>query len=80
MKCPYCGAEMEKGLIHGHNELNWIKGEKRRVFASSNVHKDAIVLSELSFRKGSAVVAYNCGTCKKIIINYGDETSDLNRR
>ena len=80
MKCPYCGKEMEKGLIHGRNEINWIKGEKRRIFASSEIHNDAVVLSELSFMKGSAVVAYNCKDCKKILIDYSDEMSDLNKR
>lgn len=80
MRCPYCDIEMEKGLIHSNQELSWIKGEKRKFFTRAFLHEDAVVLSELSLLKGSAVVAYCCADCKKIIIDYSDETSDLNNR
>ena len=77
MKCPYCNNEMEKGLIHSPHELNWIKGERRKIFARADFHKDSVVLSELSFMKGSAWIAYNCSNCKKIIIDYADGSMDL---
>lgn len=80
MNCPYCGGEMDKGLIHSNHELSWIKGEKRKFFTRAFLHEDAVVLSELSYWKGSAVVAYHCTRCKKILIDYGDESSDLNAR
>ena len=57
MICPYCSNEMEKGLIHSPHELNWIKGERRKIFARAEFHKDSVVLSELSFMKGSACIA-----------------------
>lgn len=69
---------MEKGLIHSPHELNWIKGERRKIFARADFHKDSVVLSELSFMKGSACIAYNCSNCKKIIIDYADGSMDLN--
>ena len=78
MICPYCSNEMEKGLIHSPHELNWIKGERRKIFARAEFHKDSVVLSELSFMKGSACIAYNCSNCKKIIIDYADGSMDLN--
>ena len=78
MNCPYCNNEMEKGLIHSPQELNWIKGEKRKFFTRAFLHKDSIVLSELSMMKGSACVAYNCPNCKKIVIDYADGSNDLN--
>lgn len=78
MHCPYCAKEMEKGLIHSPHELNWLKGEKRKLFTRASLHEDSVVLSELSVMKGSAVVAYRCADCEKIIIDYSDETSDLN--
>ena len=74
MKCPYCNNEMEKGLIHSPNELNWIKGEKKRLFAKASLYPDSVILSEFSALKGSACVAYNCATCKKIVIDYGENT------
>ena len=78
MNCPYCNNEMIKGLIHSPQELNWIKGEKRKFFTRAFLHKDSIVLSELSMMKGSACVAYNCPNCKKIVIDYADGSMDLN--
>ena len=70
MNCPYCGNEMKKGLIHSPQELNWIPGEKRRLFTRAFLHKGSVVLSELSIVKGSACVAYNCPHCQKIVIDY----------
>ena len=58
--------------------LFYLKGEKRKVFVRAEFHKDSVVLSELSFMKGSACIAYNCSNCKKIIIDYADGSMDLN--
>ena len=78
MKCPYCNNEMEKGLIQSPQEISWLKGEKRKFFGRAEFHKDSVVLSELSFMKGSACIAYNCPNCKKIVIDYADGSMDLN--
>ena len=80
MKCPYCNKEMTKGLIQSQHELSWIKGEKRKFFLRASLYEDAVVLSELSFLKGSACIAYNCPNCKKIVIDYADGSMDLNGR
>ena len=80
MVCPYCGKETEKGIIESDIELNWKSGEKRTLLGNAEFHEGAVVLSERSFLKGSAVVAYLCRECKKVIIDYGDEKSDLNHR
>lgn len=80
MKCPYCQNEMETGLIQSPQEISWIKGEKRHLFAKSDFYGDAVVLSEFSFLKGSAAVAGLCRRCKKVILDYGDPGSDLNRK
>ena len=29
MKCPYCGAEMEKGSLTGMEEVNWMPGNRK---------------------------------------------------
>ena len=39
-----------------------------------------IVLSEMSFLNGSAVEAYLCRECQKIIIDYTDVNCDLNKK
>lgn len=78
MNCPYCNEEMEYGLIQSSNAINWLKTEKRKFFFSPSLYPDSITLSTLSMLRGSAVVAYNCRYCKKLIIDYGDPASDLN--
>jgi len=80
MKCPYCNKEMEEGIIQSPQEISWKKGIKRPVFGRAQFHEGSVVLSELSLMKGSAVVAFLCRQCKKVIIDYSDEEADLNQR
>ena len=79
MNCPYCKNEMEKGLIQSPHEINFIKGEKRKFATASFLHDDAVILSERSYLKGSATIAYNCPQCEIILINYKDGKNDLNK-
>ena len=73
MECPYCGKEMRCGVIQSQHEINWKpKNPNLLASASSAFDKEAIVLSEFSFLKGSCVRAYCCDDCRKIIINYGE--------
>jgi hypothetical protein len=78
MNCPICGEEMDRGLIQNSSPLGWIKTEKRTFCYNPDLFEGSLCLSKLSMLKGSAVVAHNCRRCKKIIIDYGDPTSDLN--
>lgn len=80
MRCPYCNIEMEKGIIESNQEISWKPGEKRRIIGRADFHKGSVVLSELSLLKGSAVAAYICKDCKKVIIDYSDNQSDFNNR
>ena len=78
MKCPYCSNEMEKGLIQSKHEIAWLPGEKRKLFCNADFHMGAVVLSEMGFLKGSAVTAYICKKCEKVIIDFSDSNSDFN--
>ena len=80
MNCPYCGREMELGVIQSPQEISWKKGVKRPLAGRAQFHDGSIVLSELSLMKGSAVKAFLCRTCMKVIIDCADEKADLNRR
>lgn len=73
MKCPYCGNEMEQGFIQSPQEISWKKGDKRPFLGRAQFHEGSVILSELSFMKGSAVTAFLCRDCKKVIIDYLDE-------
>ena len=80
MKCPYCGNEMEQGFIQSPQEISWKKGDKRPFLGRAQFHEGSVILSELSFMKGSAVTAFLCRDCKKVIIDYLDEKADFNQR
>lgn len=79
MKCPYCNQETEAGFIQSSQELSWKKGDKRPFFGRAKLHEGSVVLSSFSMMKGSAVKAYLCRDCKKVIVDYADESSDMNR-
>ena len=78
MKCPYCDNEMEQGVIQSPHEISWT--DKKHFFGRAQFHEGSVVLSELSFIKGSAVMAFCCKGCKKVIIDYNDPESDLNAK
>ncbi len=80
MQCPYCGKEMEKGLILSTKEISWVKGEKKKVFAKASLSEDSAVLSAYSFWKRPAVVAWRCAVCQKIVIDLADGKCDFNRK
>ena len=74
MQCPYCGKEMELGLVQSPHEIAWLKGDTKHAFAIAAAHKDAIVLSPLNIKNmitGCAVRAFLCRSCKKVIIILG---------
>lgn len=78
MKCPYCEAEMEQGVIQSPHELAWKK--KKQLFGRARFYDDAIVLSELSMLKGSLVISHLCRSCERIIINYKNGSCDANHQ
>ena len=80
MKCPYCEKEMEQGFIQSPHEISGKKGDKRPLFDRAQFHEGSVILSELSFMKGSAVTAFLCRDCQKVIIDYSYENADFNQR
>lgn len=77
MICPYCGEEMEQGVIQSPHEISW--KYKKSLFGRAGFHKGSIVLSKLSMLKGSATIAHCCRKCQKIIIDYKDGNCDINQ-
>lgn len=76
MQCPYCGMDMERGVIQSQNGISWTK--KAHLVGKASFHEDSVVLSEYSFLKGSAVVAHLCRACEKVIIDYAEGGGELN--
>lgn len=77
MQCPYCNEDMQAGVIQSPHELSW--KDKKHFFGRAMFHEGSIVLSELSYMRGSAVRAYCCRHCEKIVIDYRDGHCDLNQ-
>jgi len=76
-KCPYCGKELEKGYIQSPRPISWLP-RKVKMFTRANfTEKGAIVLSEGSELSAPCAIAYNCNICKKIIIDYKDNSCDF---
>lgn len=74
MKCPYCGKDMEQGVLESPHEISWKK--KHSIIGRAKFHKGSVVLSALSMLKGSKVVAYLCRGCEKVIIDYANKNQD----
>ena len=75
MQCPYCGEEMEQGVIQCRDGVYWRK-KKGLVAAVSGLSKDALDLAHSQARpfSGAAAIAYHCQSCKKIVMDYTQET------
>lgn len=71
MNCPYCEKEMELGYIQCRDGLHWTS---KKVFlaALSVFGKDRISLQNGAASNHTAVYAYKCSECKKVIIDYMD--------
>lgn len=75
LRCPFCGSEMTEGRIKTmlssimFDKVYWNDIDNPNVIGSGfRVKKDGGVVIN-SIPKGQSV-AYNCNTCKKIIIDY----------
>lgn len=76
MTCPYCNHEMEKGVIESSREIAWKR--KKTFITAAKFHKDAVVLAPQLYITNTFVVAYLCRNCKKVIIDYDDQTDIMN--
>ena len=72
MKCPYCGFEMEKGMIRSDHEINW--SDKKYFFNRAQFHPKSVLLGDLHFLRGTEVEAWLCRSCQKVIIDYAENT------
>ncbi len=69
MKCPYCDKEMTLGYIQCRDGVNWTL-KKQIVAALSCFGKGCASLANGAASDSSAVYAYKCDDCMKVIIDY----------
>lgn len=75
MKCPYCGNEMESGFLTSDARcIAWRRERHESGLVSRSDGSAGVQLARKTL--GTAVVekAYRCGECRKIVIDYSDET------
>lgn len=69
MNCPYCNQEMTLGYIQCRDGVYWTP--KKHFFeAFSFLGKGSISLENGVSGNARAVYAYQCGNCRKVIIDY----------
>ena len=69
MNCPYCGKEMELGYVQSRDGVTW-SDKEYAVKALATLHPRSISLANGVGDKSTAVYAYRCADCKKVIIDY----------
>lgn len=69
MNCPYCGSEMTLGYIQCRDGINWTP-KKQLIIPLSCLGKGRINLS--NGEAHHTAFAYNCMSCKKVILDYSD--------
>ena len=72
MKCPYCEKEMELGYIQCRDGVHWTS-KKMFVAALSAFGKNSFPLENGAGINNTAVYAYRCSECKKVIIDYSTD-------
>ena len=70
MNCPYCGNEMTRG---------WVQSARRVLFTTRINEsgfdfkaKGDVVLTVNNFVNPNCI-AYHCGACKKVVIDYAEK-------
>ena len=69
MNCPYCGKEMQLGYIQSRDGVTW-SDKEYAIKALATLHPGSISLANGVEDKNTAVYAYRCADCKKVIIDY----------
>ena len=66
MQCPYCGREMELGIIASPEPINWLKEE--HFVNRPKAEAGELSLAKATWAKRATLDAWLCRDCHKIII------------
>ncbi len=73
MQCPYCKKEMGKGLLQSGKMMLWTR---KKHYLSLRPKGDDLLLDE-NYLTGTAVPAWICRSCQKILIDYANEQEEI---
>lgn len=71
MICPFCGEEMEKGILSGdgRSSISWKPGDKKASFAEKFLG-DAGSVTAVKYTLASFTIeSYFCSVCQKMIFD-----------
>lgn len=71
MKCPCCGKEMVSGFVQSARRILFTEVKNESWFDIKG--SDDVVLSTHNWTNPTCI-AYNCDDCKKVVIDYSDDT------
>ena len=68
MICPFCGKEMEKGILSGDGRcaVIWKSGDKKANFTDTLVDSGRVTAAKHTIAYFT-IEAYYCSVCKKMI-------------
>lgn len=74
MKCPFCEGVMEKGILQSGQIMLWAK---KKHYWTLNAWRDGEVELDRNCLVGTALPAWICRACEKVIVDYRkQETRD----
>ena len=68
MNCPYCGKEMERGLIESSEPINFLK--KVRFVNQPKKDEGEFMIAKPPFGGRASVDVCLCRVCRAIILKY----------
>ena len=70
MICPFCGKEMEKGILSGDGRcaVRWKSGDKKANFSDTLVDSGRVTAAKHTIAYFT-IEAYYCSVCKKMIFD-----------
>ena len=73
MKCPICNREMQEGVVQSGRTIFFTTKQHKFFFAPDIAVNNEIALSRHNWTRPTCK-AYHCEKCKKVILDYGDES------
>ncbi|MBQ6042046.1 MAG: hypothetical protein IJL32_14895 [Oscillospiraceae bacterium] len=70
MKCPFCGKEMQQGVLSGHDrsQITWKAGEQSASLFDRMMGNGKLTAAKYGLASFS-IEAYYCDDCKKMILD-----------
>ena len=75
MKCPYCGNEMESGVVQSARTIFFTTKEHKNWFFPDVASGEEVTLSSHNWTRPTCK-AFHCAFCQKVVIDYAGENEN----